>query len=119
MDWKYNGFCPSVCGGFLRTLSETADSVQDIFEKNGYDSDSFPLLPEYVMDCGEDDLICGEFNRVTEEYLKSIKFPHVYRTFPGGHDWDYWSPAYHQCIFVQSSLAPTHSLESILPLMLC
>lgn len=25
----------------------------------------------------------------------------------------------YQCIFVQSSLAPTHSLESILPLMLC
>lgn len=87
-------FSGAVSGGDWTGLTDRLPSVEDIFEKNGYDSDSFPLLPEYVMDCGEDDLICGEFNRVTEEYFKSIKFPHVYRTFPGGHDWDYWSPAY-------------------------
>jgi len=36
----------------------------------------------------EDHLL--EYNRQFHERLEAMKVPHVYREFPGTHDWDYW-----------------------------
>ena len=87
-------FSGAVCGGDWTLLTDKVPSVEDIFRNKGYDASSFPFLPEYVMDCGEDDIICGGFNKETDAFLNKVGFPHVYRSFPGGHDWEYWSAAY-------------------------
>lgn len=46
-------------------------------------------LPELLLDCGVDDFLL-EDNRTFHEALETEKVPHLYREFPGVHDWDYW-----------------------------
>jgi putative tributyrin esterase len=46
-------------------------------------------LPRILIDCGtEDSLLAG--NREFHAQLGELDIPHVYREFPGRHDWDYW-----------------------------
>lgn len=91
-------FSGAVSGGDWTGITDKLPSVKDIFENKGYDENSFPYLPEYVMDCGKDDIVCGEFNIITDKFLTDINFPHVYRSFNGGHTWDYWSAAYERML---------------------
>jgi S-formylglutathione hydrolase FrmB len=46
-------------------------------------------LPELLIDCGTEDFLI-EDNRAFVAQLKAANVPHVYREFPGVHDWDYW-----------------------------
>ncbi len=46
-------------------------------------------LPRILIDCGTDDFLF-ESNRRFHQQLTELDVPHVYREFPGGHDWDYW-----------------------------
>jgi putative tributyrin esterase len=46
-------------------------------------------LPRILIDCGTEDSLL-EPNRRFHQELLAQKVPHVYREFPGGHDWDYW-----------------------------
>jgi S-formylglutathione hydrolase FrmB len=46
-------------------------------------------LPRLLIDCGTEDPL-REYNREFHEELQASKVPHVYREYPGGHDWDYW-----------------------------
>lgn len=46
-------------------------------------------LPRLLLDCGTEDFLL-EGNREFVRALSSAKIPHVYREFPGTHDWDYW-----------------------------
>jgi S-formylglutathione hydrolase FrmB len=42
-----------------------------------------------LIDCGTEDFLI-EDNRAFTAQLKAASVPHVYREFPGVHDWDYW-----------------------------
>jgi S-formylglutathione hydrolase FrmB len=45
--------------------------------------------PAVRFDCGtEDDLI--PMSRDFRAHLKKIKYPHIYKEYPGVHDWAYW-----------------------------
>lgn len=46
-------------------------------------------LPKILVDCGTEDFLI-EANREFARDLARAKIPHVYREFPGAHDWDYW-----------------------------
>lgn len=99
--WKYSycaSFSGAVSGGNWTLLTDKVPSVEDIFRNKGYDETSFSSLPEYVMDCGADDILCAGFNKETDAFLNEVKFPHVYRSFPGGHIWKYWSGAYQRML---------------------
>ena len=47
-------------------------------------------LPALLVDCGVDDFLI-ESNRAFTRDLTRAKIPHIYREFPGAHDWDYWN----------------------------
>ena len=91
-------YCASISGavkgGNWTGITDRIPSVQDIFEREDYSRDSFKDLPEYVMDCGDADPICGRYNEEIHEFLDSIGFPHEYRRMPGTHAWNYWKEAY-------------------------
>lgn len=46
-------------------------------------------LPALLLDCGTEDFLL-ESNRDFARDLTEANIPHVYREFPGAHDWDYW-----------------------------
>lgn len=46
-------------------------------------------LPRILIDCGTEDPLL-ETNRAFHRDLEALRVPHVYREFPGSHDWDYW-----------------------------
>jgi S-formylglutathione hydrolase FrmB len=46
-------------------------------------------LPGLLIDCGTDDFLI-EDNRAFKAQLTAAGVPHIYREFPGVHDWDYW-----------------------------
>ena len=46
-------------------------------------------LPGLLIDCGTEDFLI-ESNREFARDLVAAKIPHVYREFPGAHNWDYW-----------------------------
>ena len=46
-------------------------------------------LPELLLDCGVDDFLI-EDNRTQHALFEAEAIPHIYREFPGVHDWDYW-----------------------------
>jgi S-formylglutathione hydrolase FrmB len=45
--------------------------------------------PGVWIDCGTEDTLLKE-NRAFHAHLKKLRLPHVYKEFPGGHDWAYW-----------------------------
>jgi S-formylglutathione hydrolase FrmB len=47
------------------------------------------LRPALRLDCGTEDFLLAQ-NREFHSYLESIRFPHEYEEFPGGHTWGYW-----------------------------
>ncbi len=47
------------------------------------------MLPRLLLDCGTDDFLL-DANRRLHADLTRTGIPHLYREFPGGHDWDYW-----------------------------
>lgn len=87
-------FSGAVDGGDWTGLTDVIPSVEEIFIANGYNESNYSLLPQYIMDCGLDDNICGPFNTDTEAFLEEVEFPHIYRRYPGHHEWDYWKDAY-------------------------
>lgn len=91
-------FSGAVEGGNWTGITDALPSLSDIFRKNGYGKEDFASLPQYTMDCGEDDIICGDFNTNIHDFLNSIGFPHTYRTSPGGHEWEFWKKAYERMI---------------------
>lgn len=46
-------------------------------------------LPNLLLDCGTEDFLLPD-NRALHARWEAEKIPHVYREFPGTHDWDYW-----------------------------
>ena len=46
-------------------------------------------LPKILLDCGTEDPLL-ECNRDLHRDLTAAQVPHLYREFPGQHDWDYW-----------------------------
>jgi S-formylglutathione hydrolase FrmB len=46
-------------------------------------------LPKLLLDCGVDDFLI-EDNRTLHAAFEQDGVPHLYREFPGVHDWDYW-----------------------------
>lgn len=45
--------------------------------------------PDLLIDCGTDDFIYQESVRYHQE-LDAMGYEHLYREFPGAHNWDYW-----------------------------
>lgn len=46
-------------------------------------------IPALRFDCGKDDFLLDD-NRSFHRHLESLRVPHEYEEFPGGHDWSYW-----------------------------
>lgn len=47
------------------------------------------LLPSFRFDCGTEDILI-EFNRKLHIALLENNIQHIYKEYPGGHQWDYW-----------------------------
>ena len=47
-------------------------------------------LPSLLIDCGEKDFLLQDNLDVTAA-LREAGVPHMYRQFPGEHNWDYWA----------------------------
>lgn len=47
------------------------------------------LLPLFRFDCGKDDLLI-EANRHLHQVLVENEIPHIYKEYPGAHEWPYW-----------------------------
>lgn len=54
--------------------------------------------PKILLDCGKSDFLL-EDNRFFHKHLLKLKYPHIYREFPGDHNWGYWD------LHVQEALA--------------
>jgi putative tributyrin esterase len=96
-DYKTGPSAPASLNGrgeaFLRELARIFGD-----DPRGSDHDVVELakramakgtLPELLLDCGTEDFLL-EDNRAFVARLKAASVPHVYREFPGVHDWDYW-----------------------------
>ena len=46
-------------------------------------------LPPIYFDCGISDQLIG-YNRELHNRLKNENIKHIYKEFPGGHEWPYW-----------------------------
>lgn len=46
-------------------------------------------LPRLHIDCGRDDFLLPA-NRAVHAFLERRGIPHVYREYPGSHNWQYW-----------------------------
>jgi putative tributyrin esterase len=46
-------------------------------------------LPRMLIDCGREDHLLQD-NRDYHAALEEAEVGHLYREFPGGHNWDYW-----------------------------
>ncbi len=46
-------------------------------------------LPALLLDCGTEDFLLDS-NRDFARALAEAEIPHLYREFPGAHNWDYW-----------------------------
>lgn len=46
-------------------------------------------MPRVLLDCGTEDFLLPD-NRALHSRWESEKIPHIYREFPGAHNWDYW-----------------------------
>jgi S-formylglutathione hydrolase FrmB len=46
-------------------------------------------LPRILIDCGTEDFLIEDNRRLHADFTR-IGIPHVYREFPGAHNWDYW-----------------------------
>lgn len=72
------------------------DDMRRVFgARLGHDADIFKLalrakpLPQLHIDCGSEDfLIAG--NRKLHAHLERKGVAHVYREYPGSHNWAYW-----------------------------
>lgn len=61
-------------------------------------------LPPIYFDCGEADLLIG-YNRELHEKLEKQNIPHIYKEYPGGHEWAYWEKHIkHSLLFFASHL---------------
>lgn len=46
-------------------------------------------LPPIYFDCGESDQLI-DYNRELHNKLKEANIRHIYKEYPGGHEWPYW-----------------------------
>jgi putative tributyrin esterase len=80
----------------VKELNPEFDRIFGKTPKDGQE-DPFALLtkidhgriPALRIDCGTNDFLL-EQNRAFHRHLESLKIPHEYQEFPGGHDWAYW-----------------------------
>jgi S-formylglutathione hydrolase FrmB len=54
-------------------------------------------IPAMRIDCGTEDFLLDQ-NRAFHAHLETMKVPHEYQEFPGGHDWAYWDVHVRQAI---------------------
>ncbi|MBO4888947.1 MAG: esterase family protein [Firmicutes bacterium] len=47
-------------------------------------------LPKMYLTIGTDDALLSE-NRQFHEMLEMASLPHIYKEYPGAHDWDFWN----------------------------
>ncbi|MDN6625672.1 MAG: acetylesterase [Pisciglobus halotolerans] len=45
--------------------------------------------PEIFIACGTEDNLIQE-NQAYHDFLNQLKYPHIYKTAPGGHEWPFW-----------------------------
>ncbi len=88
--------------GFLCSRFEPPEDRPDILglaatlPHNNYDcfllAERLAGRPEQLslrMDCGTEDFLI-EHNRLFHEHLQRLGIEHVYREYPGEHEWSYW-----------------------------
>lgn len=94
-------FCYSMSGaldGMGIFGLDKAPSLKAIFKKKGYDRNSYGKLPEFIMESGKGDIVCGGFNDSADKFLESVEFPHEFRKLPGGHNWEFWKESYERML---------------------
>lgn len=45
--------------------------------------------PAIRFDCGRKDFLFAN-NREFDKHLTALKYPHIYKEYPGAHTWEYW-----------------------------
>lgn len=73
-------------------------SLEEIFNKRGYDETVYDRLPHFVMDCGKADILSIGFNEKTHKYLDSACFSHTLNICNGIHDWSFWRESYERML---------------------
>jgi S-formylglutathione hydrolase FrmB len=70
-------------------------------------------LPRLHIDCGSEDFLI-EHNRRFHAHLDRHRIPHVYREYPGSHNWQYWEARlgesfdFHQAWFAANAPKPSN-----------
>jgi len=90
--------CYAMSGAVEGIGQAITPSVPTIFQTKGYNETNYSTLPEYYMDCGNNDSLVLTSNRNVDAYLTNVKFPHSYKEFDGVHDWKYWRACYQRLI---------------------
>jgi len=94
----------AVRGAFRKAQEEPKRGLDQrefdaIFGDQQWDSPNDPMFlathcpekqrPALYIDCGKDDFLL-EANRSFHKHLLKLKYKHVYKEFPGNHNWGYW-----------------------------
>ena len=72
--------------------------MKEIFKKRGYNKTFYNKLPDFIMECGNADIVSFVFNESTHKFLDSVKFPHKMRKNPGSHNWAFWKESYERML---------------------
>jgi putative tributyrin esterase len=98
---KYGKFFKGISGHSSITSLEqmklfVEEDLNNYRQQNKVDEDVFSTFMEYRsqlppvrFDCGENDLLI-EYNRKLHQQMKAAGIDHIYKEFPGGHEWPYW-----------------------------
>jgi len=80
----------------FREILKMPDFTDSIFGKEtGDDNNLYYLAKKYGekvrirFDCGKDDFLYTQNERF-HEFLSNNNIQHVYKTYPGEHNWEYW-----------------------------
>lgn len=71
-------------------MVDNVPSFQDIIRKDWEEKKGNIAWPEFVLECGRMDPICGHNNTTTHRELERMRFPHKYHRYAGSHGWGYW-----------------------------
>jgi S-formylglutathione hydrolase FrmB len=98
---KYGNLFRGISGhSSITNLSQMSlfveENLVNYYQDNKVDEDVFDTIMEYRnklpplrFDCGESDQLL-EYNRLLHRKLDDHGIKHVYREYPGAHEWTYW-----------------------------
>jgi S-formylglutathione hydrolase FrmB len=81
---------PSISQVFGDAENKEKRRENDLFQMaSDFPSEQIGHLPRFYFDCGAEDAFMP-VNRRLAELFRQRKIVHVFQSFAGAHDWNYW-----------------------------